>query len=484
MVKRHISWLFVTIKIIFDALLVALSFNLAWSLRYNLGIGGIVSLDNFVPLDVYAWLRTSLVIDVLVMLAIAGCYRVRRPRGFITEALQLTQAILAAFGLLVIALFTIRVSVSSRLLLGFTAIAVLLLLLISRGVIRGVKQVFWRRGIGVIRVLVVGDGLSARDIMRDLAHHQKGGHKLWGCLTLDPDHSGSGVLVDAERPMIVPVLGHIRDLDTILVMHNIRQVVIALPETASTAINATVRTCMIRHVDFRLVPELYGISASHVAIDHGFHRPVLIVNDRQFSGRGPMAKRCLDIVLSLAVLFPFGFIAMIVIAILIKLDSPGPVFFRQRRLTRDGSIFWVYKFRSMRVNAEAELARLKAISKVQGPIFKMRDDPRLTRVGRWLRRTSLDELPQIINILLGEMSWVGPRPPLPDELAHYDEWHRRRLGTTTGLTGLWQVSGRSLLSFEEMVKLDLYYIENWSIWLDLRILLQTIPCVLTAKGAY
>jgi exopolysaccharide biosynthesis polyprenyl glycosylphosphotransferase len=484
MVKRHIGWLFVMLKVVADALLIAISFNLAWRLRYDLGIGGAVSLANFVPLDLYAWLRASLVGGVLLVLAAAGNYRPQRGRRFMAEAVQLVQAILAAFGLLVIALFVMRVSVSSRLMLGYTAFTIIVLLLASRAATRGIKQIFWRRGIGVVRVMVVGDGLSARDIMRDLLQGQKSGRKLWGCLTLDQERSGSAILVDADRPMIVPVLGRVHDLDTVLVAHNIRQVVIALPESAGEAINTAVRTCMDRHVDFRLVPELYGIAAKQVAVDHGFSRPVLVVNDSRFSGRGPTAKRWLDIVLSIVVLVPFGLLAMLVIAVLIKLDSPGPVLFRQRRLTRDGSVFWVYKFRSMRVNAEAELARLKAISDVKGPIFKMRHDPRLTRVGRWLRRTSLDELPQIINILLGEMSWVGPRPPLPDELEHYDEWHRRRLGTTTGLTGLWQVSGRSLLSFEEMVKLDLYYIENWSIWLDLRILLKTIPCVLTAKGAY
>jgi lipopolysaccharide/colanic/teichoic acid biosynthesis glycosyltransferase len=195
-------------------------------------------------------------------------------------------------------------------------------------------------------------------------------------------------------------------------------------------------------------------------------------------------KRALDIVLSLLALVPFGVLLTLVIAILIKLDSPGPIFFRQKRLTRTGAVFSVYKFRSMHVNAEAQLAQLLSVNEASGPIFKIRADPRLTRVGKWLRRTSLDELPQIFNILRGDMSWVGPRPPLPSEVAQYEDWQKRRLGTTTGLTGLSQVSGRSLLAFDDMVKLDLYYIENWSIWLDLKILLKTIPAVLTGKGAF
>jgi lipopolysaccharide/colanic/teichoic acid biosynthesis glycosyltransferase len=173
-----------------------------------------------------------------------------------------------------------------------------------------------------------------------------------------------------------------------------------------------------------------------------------------------------------------------VVAVLIKLDSPGPVLFRQQRLTRTGRPFSVLKFRTMVVNADQLKAQLMDQNEASGPIFKMRSDPRLTRVGTWLRRTSLDELPQVFNILRGDMSWVGPRPPLPAEVAQYEEWQKRRLGTTTGLTGLWQISGRSLLPFDEMVKLDLYYVENWSLVLDLKILLRTIPAVLTGRGAF
>jgi lipopolysaccharide/colanic/teichoic acid biosynthesis glycosyltransferase len=138
----------------------------------------------------------------------------------------------------------------------------------------------------------------------------------------------------------------------------------------------------------------------------------------------------------------------------------------------------------MRIDAEQLKDQLMAYNEASGPIFKMKNDPRVTRVGKWLRRTSLDEIPQVFNILAGEMSWVGPRPPVPSEVEHYTEWHRRRLEITPGLTGLWQVSGRSDLSFDDMVKLDLYYAENWSLAFDIKIILMTIPAVLKARGAY
>jgi lipopolysaccharide/colanic/teichoic acid biosynthesis glycosyltransferase len=168
----------------------------------------------------------------------------------------------------------------------------------------------------------------------------------------------------------------------------------------------------------------------------------------------------------------------------IKLESPGPVFFRQIRLGKAGLPFACTKFRSMRVNAEALLADLAPLNEAQGPIFKMRDDPRLTRVGRILRRLSLDELPQLWNVVRGEMSLVGPRPPLPSEVEKYEDWHRHRLEVVPGITGMWQVSGRSELAFDEMVMLDLYYIENWSVGLDLQILARTIPTVLATRGAF
>jgi lipopolysaccharide/colanic/teichoic acid biosynthesis glycosyltransferase len=175
---------------------------------------------------------------------------------------------------------------------------------------------------------------------------------------------------------------------------------------------------------------------------------------------------------------------MLCIALAIKLCSPGPVLFAQTRVGRGGRPFTCFKFRSMREGAEREVNRLANLNEATGPIFKIRDDPRLTPVGKFLRRTSLDEFPQLYNILRGEMSIVGPRPPIPDEVRQYKEWHRERLLVSPGLTGLWQVSGRSELTFDEMVLLDIYYIENWSLGLDFRIMLRTIPTVILANGAY
>jgi lipopolysaccharide/colanic/teichoic acid biosynthesis glycosyltransferase len=175
---------------------------------------------------------------------------------------------------------------------------------------------------------------------------------------------------------------------------------------------------------------------------------------------------------------------VLLIALAIRLDTPGPIFFRQMRVGKHGKEFACFKFRSMVSNADELRGQIAELNESTGPLFKIRNDPRLTRVGRFIRRYSLDELPQLFNVLHGEMSLIGPRPNLPQEVDQYQEWMKKRLSVSPGLTGLWQVSGRSDLTFDEMVLLDIYYVENWSIGLDINILLRSVPAVLRAKGAY
>lgn len=197
----------------------------------------------------------------------------------------------------------------------------------------------------------------------------------------------------------------------------------------------------------------------------------------------PPAKRALDVVVSVVALIVLSPIFLL-IALLIMLDSPGPAIFAQTRIGRDGRPFLLYKFRTMLDHAERHLTEMPEYLSRAEPIFKLKDDPRITRAGRALRRLSLDELPQLLNVLKGDMSVVGPRPPLPGEVAEYAPRHMRRLEVIPGMTGLWQISGRSDLPFEQWVDLDLEYIDHRSLWLDLRIMLRTIPVVLSGEGAY
>ncbi|MEE5988440.1 sugar transferase [Ligilactobacillus equi] len=194
-------------------------------------------------------------------------------------------------------------------------------------------------------------------------------------------------------------------------------------------------------------------------------------------------KRLFDFCASLIALIPLSVIFLL-IAILIKLDDRGPIMFTQTRVGRNGKLFKIYKFRSMRVNAEDLLEKLKAHNQVEGPMFKMKDDPRITRVGKFLRKTSLDELPQLLNVLKGDMSLVGPRPPLPTEVEQYSDYDKQRLYVTPGCTGLWQATERNNTGFSGMVKLDLEYIQKASVWLDLKIILMTIKVIFVPNGAY
>ncbi len=218
------------------------------------------------------------------------------------------------------------------------------------------------------------------------------------------------------------------------------------------------------------------------------------VDASRLDGWQGAAKRVFDLAagaLALAMTSPL----FLVLAILIKRSGPGPVFFVQERIGKDGQRFRFYKFRTMRHHSDDAIHRQFAAMFINGEpagcrqgnssrIYKMTDDPRVTCVGRWLRKTSLDELPQLINIVKGEMSFVGPRPPIAYELEHYQQWHYERLKVTPGLTGLWQVSGRSNVPFDEMVRLDLHYINNWSLGMDLRILARTLPVVVQGTGGY
>ncbi|RKZ07741.1 sugar transferase [bacterium] len=196
-----------------------------------------------------------------------------------------------------------------------------------------------------------------------------------------------------------------------------------------------------------------------------------------------VAKRITDIIVALFLLILFLPIIPVVV-LLIKLDSPGPILFKQKRVGKNGKIFDFYKFRSMVQGAEKIIGNLRPLSSVDGPIFKLKEDPRVTSVGRFLRRSSLDELPQLINVLKGDMSIVGPRPNLPSEVAHYLPWQRKRLDVTPGITCLWQIAGRSHIGFHEWMRLDIEYIKKRSYITDLMIMIKTIPAVIARKGAY
>jgi exopolysaccharide biosynthesis polyprenyl glycosylphosphotransferase len=279
-----------------------------------------------------------------------------------------------------------------------------------------------------------------------------------------------------------PVLGRLSDLGGILEDEVLDVVIFAVPRGRLSDVQRGIQLCEEQGIEVRISLDVLRFGPGRMTVSDFDGVPMLAFSRTPSDALALAGKRAFDIVASASILL-LSSVLLVGVAIAIKLDSPGPVFFRQRRVGRNGREFWMLKFRSMHVNAEAQLAALRARNEVSGPVFKMRQDPRVTRVGQLLRRTSLDEFPQFVNVLLGDMSVVGPRPPIRGEVAQYRRWQRRRLSVKPGITCLWQISGRSNVGFERWMELDLEYIDNWSLWGDVMICLKTVPAVIAARGA-
>ncbi|GAB4232874.1 MAG: sugar transferase [Deltaproteobacteria bacterium] len=334
-----------------------------------------------------------------------------------------------------------------------------------------------RRGWNVRNLLVVpGDAQSER-LVGMIEAHADWGLKIAGFLS-------DGEADSSRRIGAYPVLGKIREIADVCMKLPVDEVIFCLPEEQSWV--AEKYRTLLRNMGITVRVVLDHLSSPPDRSEVGyFHKEILMLTyyAKPFDAGRLFAKRSIDIagavagLLFTAVLFPF-------LAAAIMCDSPGPLFFRQRRVGMNGRPFTIRKFRSMYCDAEERKAALLALNEMEGAMFKMRDDPRVTRVGRFLRRTSLDELPQFWNVLLGEMSLVGTRPPTPEEVAEYSYEHRKRICIKPGLTGLWQVSGRNRVrNFDEVVRLDIEYIDKWTLWMDARILLKTFRVWITREGA-
>lgn len=456
-----------------DIVLINAGFAVAWYLRYVLQIGREVQADNYTALSDYLGFQIALTVCLLVMFRANGVYGRRRRQGWVDEVSGLTSGTLLGLAAMIVAVFYVRPLGTSRLVFIYAAVVIDLFLSGARAAIRVWRSYLRRKGIGLRRVLVVGEGPLGRMIMQNIVAQPELGYLVVGFVD-DESRQSLGRL---------QFLGACASVSLLVTTHEIDEVIIALPSASHRKIAEILIACARQNVRFRIVPDFYELSLNQVDVTEINGIPLIGLRDPALPGSGQLLKRALDIVVAsigLIVASPF----LLLFAIAIKLDSPGPILVCQTRIGRSGQSFKFYKFRSMRDRADQELATLLDQNEADGPIFKMRNDPRRTKVGRWLRRFSLDELPQLFNVLRGNMSLIGPRPPFPHEVEGYSEWHRRRLEVLPGITGLWQVSGRSDLPFDEMALLDIWYIENWSIGLDFKILLRTVPAMVFGYGAY
>ncbi len=464
------------IKPVIDALLIVASFAIAYYLRYEVQWFRQVEPAYQVPFQVYLPSIAGLTAITVLVLWIEGAYRYKRDRMFTEEFSIVMRSALIGIAATIFVVFLSSPGYYSRLIFGYTGILIVLLLSISRGIERSILVRQHRKGIGVTRILIVGAGEVARSLLRTIYARPELGYQVVGFLDDDP--------VRAKTPIgRFPALGTTDMLEKLALQHQLDEVAITLPWSAHSKIVNMINLCEKHKIVVRIVPDLYQMTLSRVTVDNLNGIPLLSLREPSLRDWQILLKRVMDVLLSALVLVITSPIILLTV-IAIKLDSPGPIIFSQKRMGKDDKQFNVYKFRSMCVDAEAQVATLQEQNEASGPLFKMRNDPRITRVGRVIRRLSIDELPQFWNVLKGNMSVIGPRPALPNEVEQYEPWHKRRLEVAPGITGLWQVSGRSDLTFDEMALLDIYYIENWSATLDLTILLKTIPTVILGSGAY
>lgn len=401
----------------------------------------------------------------------------RRGEFWIDEVSRVVYATAIASALMTAYIFIFLPVPFSRMFWVWVPTFVVLFLGIGRLIRRLILHILYQRGIRVDRVLVVGAGESGRSLIRTLLARPDLGFMTIGYL-YDQEHDES---IGSGR---IPNLGTLDELPRVLQKFpNLHTVFIALPANKYQKVLELIRICQTHGVEAQVAPDLFQLSLNQVESNNMGGVPMLRVREIKIGRTGQFLKRTIDLLVVLLGAIPASVVGVI-IAVAIKLTSPGPIFYAGNRIGQDGKPFRMIKFRSMVVDAESRKSSLEQMNEREGPIFKIKDDPRLTRVGRVIRRLSLDELPQLINVLKGEMSLVGPRPPLPEEVVGYKPWHMQRLTVPGGITGLWQVSGRSDLTFDEQCLLDIYYIENWSLSLDIRILLQTIPYSLFGRGAY
>jgi exopolysaccharide biosynthesis polyprenyl glycosylphosphotransferase len=329
-----------------------------------------------------------------------------------------------------------------------------------------------KKGLLVKNVIIMGAGKVGTLISEELANKPSLGYQIIGFI----DDEKKGNIASSY------VLGKCKDIEKIIKRYPVDEIIITIP-TERELINNFLNDFRKYDITIKIVPELFNLVSKTIHVESINSIPYITLIKTPMRGIAYAVKRSMDFVLS-----SLGIIALLplflFIAVLIKSDSKGSIIYKQKRVGRSGKFFYMYKFRSMVEKANDMKHKLKEQNEMDGAVFKMSNDPRVTRIGRFIRKYSIDELPQLFNVLKGDMSLIGPRPPLPLEVEQYSDLHWRRLEVVPGITGLWQVSGRSELSFDQWVNLDIYYIENWSLLLDIKILLKTIPVVIKGEGAY
>lgn len=457
-------------KILFlmDLFLIALCFHLSHLI--NLSRLG----EKYSIFETNNLIFPAIILWGLVLVLIQDCYEIRLKKTS-SVIFSVFKVSLISGGLLLSYVFVFKLQQESRFQLAlftamsFISIGALRLLIIS------VTSYIRSSGFNYYAVLIVGLNNAAQNIAARILANSYIGWKIIGFVGWEdcpPDWHFKNI----------KCLGKMDDLPVILKSKQVDRVIIAASQKELEKVENSIRLCEKMGVEAAVLINFFPSKISKLRIDLLFDMPFALYDVTPRVNMGLLFKSFIDKLfafLSLILLLPF----IMIVIIAIKLTSDGPAIFKQIRCGLNGRKFTLYKFRTMIKDAEDLKEEVLEQNERRGPAFKIKDDPRITRIGRLLRKSSIDELPQLLNVLKGEMSIVGPRPPLPEEVILYDDWHRRKLSMKPGITGLWQVKARGNTSFEKWMRLDLEYINNWSIWLDFKIVIMTIPAVIKGIGA-
>jgi exopolysaccharide biosynthesis polyprenyl glycosylphosphotransferase len=448
-----------------DACLFAVSFWLAYTLRTNPQINAWLNLDPIPPeiFNSVVWVYFALIPAAPLILESQGFYNRAAlcPRRDILWPL-FKGCLITTIGL-VLVMYALHF-ISPRVVMAFFGAISFTLVYLKEELVRWALRSKFGQLQYQRRFLLIGTHAEIVRLRRELKERMDNSVEVVGELSL------------GETP--------VQQLAQMLHEHSINGVIISARHTYFEQVETAIKTCELEGIEAWLVADFFGTQISRARFDELLGYPLLVFRTTPETSWQGVAKQLMDFIGALFLLIALSWL-FVILAILIKLTSPGPVFFRQQRSGLNGAPFTLYKFRTMGTNAEQFKHELEAMNEMSGPVFKVTNDPRVTPIGKWLRRYSLDELPQLYNVLRTEMSLVGPRPLPVDEVKRFDNLaHRRRLSVKPGLTCLWQISGRNQISdFKDWVRLDLEYIDNWSLWLDLKILIRTVPAVLIGTGA-
>lgn len=463
-----------------DICLTAAAFIVSWYVKWFMlpkPLRGLTIVPNY-----YIILLVIIIIWYLYF-ELFGLYVSYRRRSFSRIFIDTLKAVSAGMLTMALVIYIFKIVDISRLLLGMFFILNIGLLAFSKWIIYRFLKSYWQKGFNIRNIIIVGSKTRAVDVITAVKDYYQSGFKIIGCLDINQEDIGREVKED------IRVIDTVDHLQKIILEQVVDEIIFAMPLKRISHIEDYILAAEKVGITVRIIPDwqiskvMYTPQIAKMRFEQ-FLGLITMTLSTTTAYRGALiVKNVFDYVFAgaaLLLLLPL----LLLIALAIRVSSPGPVLYRQRRCGLNGRIFMVLKFRTMVADAEERLAEIKDLNEADGPVFKVKDDPRIIPyVGTFLRKSSLDELPQLINILQGEMSLIGPRPPIPEEVEHYDPWQRRRISMKPGITCIWQTAPhRNDLGFEQWMQMDLEYIDNWSLWLDLKIFFRTVLVMLLGMG--